>query len=54
MDEFFRAIISVAHLIQVGSKDTKRCLRVTALMVMFAITVVAIAAGLVIVFRYTA
>lgn len=46
MDEFFQAIISVARLIREGSEGNSRCIRVAALMVTFAVTVIAIAAGL--------
>lgn len=51
MDEFFRAIISVARLIRDGSEDRDRCLRVAALMVTLAVTVIAIAAGLTIILK---
>lgn len=50
MDELFKVIISIVRLIQVGSKDSKRCVRVVALMAAFAFTVTVIAAGLVLVF----
>jgi hypothetical protein len=51
MDEFFRAISSIARLIQEGSKERDRSIRVVVLMVMLAVTVIAIAGGLTIMLK---